>query len=72
MCFSVLKKYLLSRGTLTLCGQPERLRWCGYSPVTCPVPSHPGMGHLVSLFSGLGKSVENSMEFFPEYCYFKP
>lgn len=52
--------YSLSSGTLTLCGQPERLRWWGYSPVTCPVPSHPGMGHLVSLFSGLGESAEKS------------
>lgn len=50
--------YSLSSGTLTLWGQPERLRWWGYSPVTCPVPSHPGMGHLVSLFSGLGESAK--------------
>lgn len=52
------RRYSLSRGTRTLWGHPERLRWWGYSPVTCPVPSHPGMGHLVSLFSGLGESAE--------------
>lgn len=57
-------RYSLSSGTLTLCGQPERLRWWGYSPVTCPVPSHPGMGHLVSLFSGLGESAEKSDKVF--------
>lgn len=32
-------------------GHPDRLRWWGYSPVTCPVPSHPGVGHLLSFFS---------------------
>lgn len=52
------RRHSLSRGTRTLWGHPERLRWWGYSPVTCPVPSHPGMGHLVSLFSGLGESME--------------
>jgi len=60
--------YSLSSGTLTLCGQPERLRWWGYSPVTCPVPSHPGMGHLVSLFSGLGESAEKSDK---DFVWFK-
>jgi len=59
--------YSLSSGTLTLWGQPERLRWWGYSPVTCPVPSHPGMGHLVSLFSGLGESAKKSDKDFDRF-----
>lgn len=29
-----LASNLLSGGTLSLCGQPERLRWWGYRPVT--------------------------------------
>lgn len=37
-------------------GHPDRLRWCGYSPVTCPVPSQPGVGHLISRFSALEES----------------
>lgn len=34
-------------------GHPDRLRWCGYKPVTWPVPSQPGVGHLLSFFSPL-------------------
>lgn len=47
------KSSLLSGGTRSLWGQPDRLRWCGYSPVTWPVPSQPGVGHLLSFFSPL-------------------
>ena len=42
---------LLSGGTLSLCGQPDRLRWCGYKPVTWPVPSQPGVGQRLSFLS---------------------
>lgn len=49
--------YSLSGGTLSLCGHPERLRWWGYSPVTWPVPSHPGVGHFTSFFSDLDPSM---------------
>lgn len=47
---------LLSGGTRSLWGHPDRLRWCGYRPVTCPVPSQPGVGHLLSFFSPLEES----------------
>lgn len=50
-------KCLLSGGTLSLCGQPERLRWWGYSPVTWPVPSQPGVGHRLSFLSAREASV---------------
>jgi len=42
---------LLSGGTRSLCGQPDRLRWWGYRPVTWPVPSQPGVGHRLSFLS---------------------
>lgn len=48
---------LLSGGTLSLCGQPERLRWWGYRPVTWPVPSQPGVGHRLSFLSTREASV---------------
>lgn len=48
---------LLSGGTLSLCGQPDRLRWWGYSPVTWPVPSQPGVGHRLSFLSTREASV---------------
>ena len=48
-----MQSYSLSGGILSLWGQPDRLRWCGYSPVTWPVPSQPGVGHLISRFSVL-------------------
>lgn len=47
---------LLSGGTLTLCGHPDKLLWCGYKPVTWPVPSQPGVGHLMSFLSVRGES----------------
>lgn len=47
---------LLSGGTRSLWGHPDRLRWCGYRPVTWPVPSQPGVGHLLSFFSPLEES----------------
>lgn len=50
-------KCLLSGGTLSLCGQPERLRWWGYRPVTWPVPSQPGVGHRLSFLSAREASV---------------
>lgn len=51
-CLSgVWLKRLLSGGTLSLCGQPDRLRWWGYRPVTWPVPSQPGVGHRLSFLS---------------------
>ena len=46
----------LSGGTRTLWGHPDRLRWWGYRPVTWPVPSHPGVGHLMSFLSVRGES----------------
>lgn len=48
---------LLSGGTLSLCGQPDRLRWWGYRPVTWPVPSQPGVGHRLSFLSAREASV---------------
>lgn len=48
---------LLSGGTLSLCGHPERLRWWGYRPVTWPVPSQPGVGHRLSFLSTREASV---------------
>lgn len=50
-------KCLLSGGTLSLCGQPDRLRWWGYRPVTWPVPSQPGVGHRLSFLSAREASV---------------
>lgn len=58
MCLTgVWLKCLLSGGTLSLCGQPDRLRWCGYRPVTWPVPSQPGVGHRLSFLSARETSV---------------
>lgn len=50
-------RFLLSGGTLSLCGQPDRLRWWGYRPVTWPVPSQPGVGHRLSFLSAREASV---------------
>lgn len=63
MCFQCSRtsrqRDLLSGGTLSLWGHPDRLRWCGYRPVTWPVPSQPGVGHLLSFFSPLEESGKN-------------
>ncbi len=41
--------FLLCRTeVLSLRGQPDKLLWCEYRPVTWPVPSQPSEGHLES------------------------
>lgn len=68
---AVWLKCLLSGGTLSLWGQPDRLRWWGYRPVTWPVPSQPGVGHRLSFLSAREASVreESDNEYMEMYCW---
>lgn len=61
---AVIQHYLLSGGTRTLWGHPDRLLWCGYRPVTWPVPSQPGVGHFMSFLSVRGESAETEKQDF--------
>lgn len=54
----------LSGGTRTLWGHPDKLLWCGYRPVTWPVPSQPGVGHFISFLSVRGESVDTERQDF--------